>query len=72
MDDRAPERAHLIERGGEIGDREVGQRERVAGSSTARVDPDGGAAGPGLPSIPLAVAPTLDPVRPARSARRVL
>ncbi len=36
MDDRPPERAHLIERGGEIRDREVGQRGRVAGPATAR------------------------------------
>src|SRR4029453_974947 len=55
VDDRPPERADLIERGREIRDREVGQRERVAGPATARVEPDRGTAGPGLPAIPLVV-----------------
>jgi hypothetical protein len=60
MDDRPPERARLIDRGGEIGDREVGQRERVAGPATARLDADRGSAGPGLLAIALALAPRLE------------
>src|SRR5512132_3332445 len=52
VDDRPSERAHLIERGGEIRNREVGQRERVAGPATACVEPDRGTAGPGLPAVP--------------------
>lgn len=52
MNDLAAERFDLIERGRQIADREVGKRERVAGTLPASMNANGGRFGAGLPALP--------------------
>ena len=62
MDHAAAERLDPLQRRGDVGDREVGQRERVAGAAPTRVHTDGGSTGVRLPALALAVTarPQLD------------
>jgi transposase InsO family protein len=53
VDDLAAERAHSLDGGSEVGDREVGEREAVAGARAAFVQPEHNPLVLGLPAAPL-------------------
>src|SRR5437762_13145326 len=52
VDDLAAERAHSLDRGGEVGDREIGEREAVTGARAALVQPKHDPLAVGLPAVP--------------------
>src|SRR3954449_78160 len=58
VDDAPAERLDPLERVGDIADREIGQRERIAGAGPAGVDADRGRSRVRLPTPPFAVLPS--------------